>query len=127
MKNEIEKLLSSTPPAWLPDHAKEVFTSTVKELAAAGRPLREIHLQTVIGLAQAADMARQAGDAISRDGFSTDGGREGQKRHPAISAQIAALASVRAYAVQLGMTPASASRLPPVTATRQSKFKILAR
>lgn len=112
MKAPTDKKLSSTPPAFLPKHAQEVYRTTVKDLAASGRPLLVIHREAVIGLAQAADLAKQAGEEIRKTGFVMDGGREGVKRNPAISAQIAALASLKSFAAELGLTPGSFKKMP---------------
>lgn len=123
MKPTTDKKLSSTPPPFLPDHAQIVYRNTVRELAASGRPLLVIHREAVIGLAQSADLARQAGEEIRKTGFVTDGGREGSKRNPAISAQIAALASVKGFCAELGLTPAAFEKRPKPPAKTTGKFR----
>lgn len=123
MKTPTDKKLSPTPPSFLPEHAQTVYRNTVRELAASGRPLLVIHREAVIGLSQAADLARQAGEEIRKNGFTTDGGREGSKRNPAISAQIAALASVKAFASELGLTPAAFEKRPKPPAKISGKFR----
>jgi P27 family predicted phage terminase small subunit len=122
MKAPTDKKLSSTPPAFLPKHAQEVYRTTVKDLAASGRPLLVIHRESVIGLAQAADLAKQAGEEIRKTGFVMDGGREGVKRNPAISAQIAALASLKAFAAELGLTPGSFKKMPQIEEEERNEF-----
>lgn len=123
MKTPIDKPLTSTPPSFLPEHAQSVYRNTVKDLAASGRPLLVIHREAVIGLAQAADLARQAGEEIRKTGFTSDGGREGSKRNPAISAQIAALASVKGFCAELGLTPAAFEKRPKPPARTTGKFR----
>jgi len=122
MKTPTDKKLSITPPAYLPEHAQTVYRNTVKDLAASGRPLLVIHREAVIGLAQAADLARQAGDEIRRTGFVLDGGREGVKRSPAIAAQIAALASLKAFCSELGLTPGSFKKMPHIKQDERNEF-----
>jgi P27 family predicted phage terminase small subunit len=117
-----DQKLNSTPPAFLPEHAQEVYRTTVKDLAASGRPLLVIHRESVIGLAQAADLAKQAGEEIRKTGFVMDGGREGVKRNPAISAQIAALASLKAFAAELGLTPGSFKKMPQIEEEERNEF-----
>lgn len=122
MKAPTDKKLSSTPPAFLPKHAQEVYRETVRNLNEAGRPLLLIHKQAVIGLCQAADLAKQAGEEIRKTGFILDGGREGVKRNPAISAQIAALASLKAFCSELGLSPGSFKKMPPIHEDERNEF-----
>jgi P27 family predicted phage terminase small subunit len=122
MKSPTDKQLSSTPPAFLPRYAQEVYRETVRNLNEAGRPLLLIHKQALVGLCQAADLAKQAGEEIRNTGFILDGGREGVKRNPAISAQIAALASLKAFAAELGLTPGSFKKMPHLEDNEPNPF-----
>lgn len=106
-------------PVWLSEHAIEVWAQTIRDLKSSGRPLLSIHVQTLIGFCSACSDLKEAGEILAREGHLVDGGREGQKRHPAGSMRMQSLTAVRAYAAELGLTPTSASRLPPVEVKKE--------
>jgi phage terminase small subunit len=51
-----------------------------------------------------------------------DGGREGGKRNPAISAQIAALASLKGFCSELGLSPGSFKKMPHIEQDERNEF-----
>ena len=114
--------LSKKPPVWLSDHAKKVWTDTISDLDAAGIPLLTIHRQAMIGFCSACSDLKEAGEILAKEGHLVDGGREGQKRHPAGSMRTQALTAVRAYSAELGLTPTSSGRLVIPTKPKSNKF-----
>lgn len=72
------------------------------------------HTQKMIvaGLCSAAQLLADSEASIAADGLLIDAGRDGKKRNPALSSKIQALGLIRAYAAEIGLSPASASRLP---------------
>lgn len=104
--------VDSEPPEWLSDHAKSVYSKTLTDLASEGRFLSLLNYQTLVAFSDAAGLVKQCAEVLDRDGMTIDGGREGLKRHPAVTTRISALNSLRAYAAELGMTPSASPRLP---------------
>lgn len=104
--------LTSNPPAYLTGHGADVWRETIADLEAEGRPIHVLNRQALFGFCESSAAVREYGEILARDGHTIDGGREGQKRNPAASLRISALNSLRAYAAELGLTPASAGRLP---------------
>lgn len=104
--------INATPPDWLGHHAKSVWRETIAALEAENRPLGQLNRQALVGLCDAAGLVRECAEVLGRDGMTIDGGREGMKRHPALTTRISALNSLRAYAAELGLTPSSSARLP---------------
>lgn len=118
-----EKKLSSAPPAWLSDHAKTVWKNTHRELERMGRPLLEIHRESLIAYCEACDLVRQASAALRTEGFTVDGGRDGLRRNPAASTLISALASVKTLAGSMGLSPATHGKRPQPPARTGGKFR----
>lgn len=106
------QFIEGTPPDWLSEYAKETWIQTLADIDRAGRKLDMLDTEAFLGFCQAAGLARQCTEIISREGVCVDGGREGTKRHPACSTQNAALSQVRQFAAELGLTVASRGRLP---------------
>lgn len=104
--------ITAAAPSWLSPHAKQVWKETVSAMKAERRPLGQLNRQALVGLCDAAGLVRECAEVLAREGMTIDGGREGQKRHPAVTTRISALNSLRAYAAELGLTPASSARLP---------------
>ena len=104
--------ITTEAPSWLSDHAKEVWRETIETLEIEGRPLNRLSLQTLTGFCDAAGLVRECSETLARDGMTIEGGREGLKRHPAVTTRISALNSLRAYAIELGLTPGTAARIP---------------
>lgn len=104
--------ITATPPAWLSAYAREVWVETVETLEIEGRPLNRLNLQTLTGFCDAAGLVRECSEVLARDGMTIEGGREGLKRHPAVTTRISALNSLRGYAIELGLTPGTAARIP---------------
>lgn len=114
--------IKSTPPAWLSDHAKTVWRETIETLEAEGRPLNRLNTQALTGFCDAAGLVRECAEVLARDGMTIDGGREGLKRHPAVTTRISALNSLRGYAIELGLTPGTAGRIPTPEKEEPNEF-----
>jgi len=110
------------PPAWLSDHAKHVWRTTVHNLEAEGRPLGCLNLETLTGFCDAAGLVKECAETLAREGMTIDGGRDGLKRHPAVTTRISALNALRAYAIELGLTPGTAARLPTPAKEERNEF-----
>jgi len=117
--------IGTTPPSWLSDHAKDVWCMTIQTLEIEGRPLALLNLQTFTGFCDSAGLVRECAEVLARDGMTIDGGREGMKRHPAVTTRISALNSLRAYAIELGLTPGTASRIPQTVVEEENPFAAL--
>ncbi|MES2920190.1 MAG: phage terminase small subunit P27 family [Verrucomicrobiota bacterium] len=109
--------ITTDAPSWLSEYAKEVWRETIESLDAEGRPLNRLNIQTLTGFCDAAGLVRECSEVLARDGMTIDGGREGKKRHPAVTTRISALNSLRSYAIELGLTPGTAGRIKPSTSS----------
>jgi P27 family predicted phage terminase small subunit len=104
--------VDGAPPDWLSEHAKTVWNQTLLNLANEGRFLSLLNYETLVAFCDAAGLVKQCAQQLEKDGMTIDGGREGLKRHPAVTTRISALNSLRAYAAELGLTPSASPRLP---------------
>jgi P27 family predicted phage terminase small subunit len=115
--------LTSEAPSHLSDHAKDVWRTTIENLQSENRPLHQLNEEILIGFASSASIARECGEILAREGYLISGGRDGSRRHPAASIRMSALQSLRAFAAELGLSPASSGRLPkPSIAMKPNKF-----
>lgn len=112
------ELTDAEPPDWLSKYGVEVWHRTLKDLAEAGRPVDRLNREAFVGFCDAAGLVAECSQVLAAEGMTIDGGREGKKRHPAVTTRISALNSLRAYAAELGLTPASSGRLPEPTGKR---------
>lgn len=99
-------------------HSKSVWRETIGFLEAENRPIHRLNTEAFVGFCESAGIVRECAEILNRDGMLIDGGREGLKRHPATTMRISALASLRAFAAELGLTPGSSGRLPGVPLNR---------
>jgi len=103
--------------------AREQWTVLLEDLAAENRKLPTSQKMIVLGYCSAAQLLADSEDSIIADGILIGAGREGRKRNPALSSKIQALGLIRAYAAEIGLSPASASRLPlPPVEKKRNKF-----
>lgn len=113
--------ITTDAPSWLSDHARAVWRETIETLEIEGRPLNRLNLQAFTGFCDAAGLVRECGEILARDGMTLAGGREGLKRHPAVTTRISALNSLRSYAIELGLTPGTTGRIKPTTESADFK------
>lgn len=104
--------ITTVAPAWLSEHSQSVWRETIETLESEGRPLGQLNLQAFVGFCDAAGLVRECAEVLAKEGMTIDGGREGKKRHPAVTTRISALNSLRGYACELGLTPGTAARIP---------------
>lgn len=109
------------PPAWMGEHAAEVWRRTIADLETEGRPIHQLNLQLFTGFCEAAGLVRECAEILSRDGMLIDGGRDGQRRHPAVSMRLSALTALRGYAVELGLAPGAVGRLAAPSAAAKAE------
>lgn len=115
--------LTSDAPDHLCNHAKAVWRRTIADLQTENRPLHQLNRECLIGFCESSAIVRECGEILSREGYLVSGGRDGSRRHPAASIRISALQSLRAFAAELGLSPASSGRLPkPSTPAKVNKF-----
>lgn len=119
------KTITSEPPEWLSDHAKTVWRQTLADLEEEGRPLGRLNAQALVGFCDAAGLVRECAETLALHGMTIDGGREGMKRHPAVTTRISALNSLRAYAIELGLTPGTAGRIKITPPEEENEFDSL--
>lgn len=105
--------ITANPPEWLSAHAQEVWRETITTLEDEGRPLNRLNMQAFTGFCDAAGLVRECSEVLARDGMTIDGGREGLKRHPAVTTRISALNALRSFAIELALTPGTAARIQP--------------
>ena len=105
--------LTESPPATLTGHAaRERWTLTIHDLEAEGRKLPRSNEGVLIGYASAFQLLADCDEGLKTDGLLIDGGRDGKRRHPALAGKLQALAAIRGFGVQLGLSPTSAKGLP---------------
>jgi P27 family predicted phage terminase small subunit len=114
--------LTRKPPGYLAGHAAKIWRETISDLEAEGIPLHRLNRQALVGFCDACGIVRECSETLAREGHTMAGGREGIKRNPAASIRISALQAVRAYAAELGLSPASSGRLPKAPIKKWSKF-----
>lgn len=113
--------ITADAPSWLSEHAKAVWRETIETLEIEGRPLNRLNIQAFTGFCDAAGLVRECSETLARDGMTIEGGREGLKRHPAVTTRISALNSLRSYAIELGLTPGTTGRIKPTSSPADHK------
>lgn len=103
---------SQVPAELRGELARLQWRTLLEDLAAENRRLPASQKMIVLGYCSAAQLLADSEDSIMNDGILIEGGREGRRRNPALSSKIQALGLVRSYAAEIGLSPASASRLP---------------
>lgn len=105
--------LTDRPPAELAGEvARARWEKTIRDLEAENRKLPRSNESALIGLCSACQLLADAERSLAEHGLIVDAGREGSRRNPALSAKTSALTSIRGFASEIGLTPASAGRLP---------------
>ncbi len=97
-------------PDWLDDEAKKEWKRLIKELGE-NSDLKTVDLKAVEGYVQSYSKWKQCEMILRKDGFviETENGYLQQRPEVAISKQ--ALADMRSFQKELGITPASRSRI----------------
>lgn len=97
------------PPDWLDHEAREEWWRVVPDLDTAGVTSR-VEATALGAYCLAVSRLRKAQAEVFRDGLTimTEGGL---RKHPAISIIERAEATIKAFAAEFGMTPASRSKV----------------
>lgn len=93
-------------PAWLPKVAAEEWRKAARTLVDRGT-LTEGDLGALAGYASAFGDFVMTTRQIEADGLVLNG-----KKHPLLTAQVAARNQLRQFAAELGLTPAARSKAP---------------
>ena len=105
--------LNAKPPGELVGTvAKLRWKNTIHTLASENRKLPKSHEGILIGFCSSFQLLADCEASIRTDGLLVDGGRDGKRRSPALAGKIQALNAIRQFSAELGLSPASASRLP---------------
>lgn len=116
-------LEATCPPDWFSDRAATVWFYTLQNLAEAGHAIPIHNSEIFVGFCLSAAAAREADEILGKEGLTVNDGRAGTRRHPLISVRSQALLQLRSCAESLGLTPASAARLPfPPVAEERNEF-----
>ena len=108
----MKNTLSKTPPETLQgDVARARWARTIETLQSEGRTLPRSNEGMLEGYCAAFELLADCEASIKADGLLVDGGRDGQRRSPALSGKIQALAAIKGFATQLGLSPTSAKGL----------------
>lgn len=105
--------LTRKPPAELVGAvAQSRWKSTINTLASENRKLPKSNEGVLIGFCAAFQLLADCEKSLQEDGLLVDGGRDGKRRSPALAGKLQAMNAIRAFASEIGLSPASASRLP---------------
>jgi P27 family predicted phage terminase small subunit len=98
------------PPSWLSKDAKAEWRRVASILIEERKTLTHADLGTLESYCCATGTVREMQRILNRDGAIVVAGTGLPKRHPALSAQNAAMQTARLCAAELGLTPVSRSR-----------------
>ena len=116
-------VITNEPPESLNKFAAAIWRQTLDDITAAGRSIDVLDRSSFIGFCMAAGTAQECAEIIDREGITTDGGRDGLKKHPACSVRSTALHQMRLFAAELGLTAGSRARLPLPEIKKPSRFQ----
>ena len=111
-------------PSWLSPYAKEEWHRVAGALERLGL-LTQVDGSALAGYAAAWGTMRKAQETIQSEGltFTTDSGYI--REHPEVGVAHRAWTQVRAFAVELGMTPSSRSRISVPSKPDEGELKEL--
>lgn len=97
-------------PNWLDSDAKREWKRVAPELEALGL-LTQVDMAALAGYCQSYSLWKQCTEELAESGltYTTDKGYVGQR--PEVSIAARALADVRAFCVQFGLTPSARARM----------------
>jgi P27 family predicted phage terminase small subunit len=90
---------------------RAIWTSTVRELGAAGLNVHAIDETVLTAFTTATDQMMAAAEIITRDGVVITGARTGMVRHPATIVYAQSARLVDRLAASLGLAPDSRMRM----------------
>ena len=97
------------PPSWLSAEGQREWRRVERVMRAAGT-LKEAGLGVLAAYCRIWVLVRQADRQLKRDGLTVKGAHGVPVKHPALTVLHQALAHLRAYSAELGITPASQAR-----------------
>lgn len=97
-------------PTWLSDEAKVIWRRTAKQLDQMGL-LFEADQDVIVAYVNAVVNYQRATELVDRSGVLIKGRRDGVVTNPAVRVQRDAAQQIRMLAGELGLTPASRTRL----------------
>lgn len=104
-------------PSWLSPTAKREYRRVAKELHRVGI-LAEIDQQILAAYASAYARWRQAEEQLQREALTI-----GNRRHPAVNVVHDALAEMKSFAAELGLTPAARVKLAKMPSEAKDDFE----
>ena len=99
-----------TCPAWLTSEARKEWKRVAPELRRLGL-LTTLDRAALAAYCQAYSRWLQANSVLAREGLVVVGHRKALRKHPLVTVLRAAEATMRAFAVELGLTPLSRERM----------------
>lgn len=93
-------------PDWLPDEAKREWERVVPPLAEKGM-VKDGDFGSLVSYCMAVWQLREAVEELKENGSLTTPGKESMKAHPAVAALRNAQSTIRSFAHEFGLTPAS--------------------
>lgn len=113
-----------SPPVWLPEDGQEEWRR-VAPLLLAMRVLRDTDLTALAVYCEAYARFREARKELDENGgLTTDTGTGSIKTHPSVTVLNQAVAQMRAFMVEFGMTPSSRGRVAPAAPREKSDLEI---
>lgn len=118
-----KRLRAPSPPEWLPAEGQEEWRR-VAPLLLAMRVLRDTDLMALAVYCEAVARFRQARqDLDDNGGLTTDTGTGSIKTHPSVTVLNQAVAQMRAFMVEFGMTPSSRGRVASEAPREKSELE----
>jgi P27 family predicted phage terminase small subunit len=108
INKEAPKHLSASgePPEDMSDKAKQVWFRTVPELLKFDL-LNVVEVEALVAYCEAVVTHREAVDDVRQDGITLVGSMGGLIKNPACTVQKEAAMTIRAFAIEFGLTPAA--------------------
>jgi P27 family predicted phage terminase small subunit len=114
-KNPIESsehyLIADPPAELIGDIARARWVATIEVLDSENRKIPRSNEGVMIGYCSAFQLLADCERELQASGLLV-ANRDGGRRSPALAGKIQAMNAIRAFAAEIGLTPASASRLP---------------
>lgn len=97
-------------PKWLDEEAQKEWKRVIKEIGE-GAELKTLDLKAVEGYCQSYSKWRSCENTLQREGYTFETPNGYIQQRPEVSISNKALADMRAFAKELGLTPAARSRM----------------
>jgi P27 family predicted phage terminase small subunit len=118
-----QRLRAPAPPEWLPEDGQREWRR-VAPLLLAMRVLRDTDLTALAVYCESYARYRQAQQELQDNGsLTTDTGTGSIKTHPSVTVLNQAVAQMRAFMVEFGLTPSSRGRVASEAPRELSEFE----